>query len=261
MILSNGSILDESIGSISGQNTMLAVNGSLTLGTSGTLNILPAGPLQSGTYTLATAGSISGAGNLSGWTITGLPAAPVLSISGGTLSLSYTAVPISGIGTPPSAAVGAPSPIGRAGGSRTSPGIRPPSVPRRRQQRGRPSPWTAAIRSSALSFSTTGGGSYTITTSSGDTTSALTLSNGGLGGTATVTNSGGNQTIAAPIILGSNLAVSVALGSSLTFSGPISESSTGTNLTVSGSGSGVVIFSGTNSYSGSTTVSSGTLRR
>ena len=76
---------------------MLAVNGSLTLGTSGTLNILPIGLLQSGTYTLATANSITGAGNLSGWTVTGLPATPTLSVSGGTLSLSYTAVPISGV--------------------------------------------------------------------------------------------------------------------------------------------------------------------
>ena len=112
---------------------------------------------------------------------------------------------------------------------------------------------------SALGFSTTGGGSYTIATSSGDTTSVLTLaSTAGLGGTATVTDSGGNQTIAAPVILGSNLAVTPPPGSSLTFSGPISGSSTGTNVTFSG---GVIILSGSNTYSGSTTVTgSGTLR-
>ena len=86
----------------------------------------------------------------------------------------------------------------------------------------------------------------------------LTLASAaGLSGTATLTDSGGNQTIAAPVSLGSNLAVSATLGSSLTFSGPISGSSTGTNVTFSG---GVVILSGSNTYSGSTTVSSGTLR-
>ena len=259
--LSNSSILDESLGSTSGQNTMLAVNGSLTLGTSGTLNILPAGPLQSGTYTLATANSISGAGNLSGWTIAGLPAAPVVSISGGTLSLSYTAVPISGNWN---SAVGGSWAATPNWLSRWEPNFAEDTATFGATVAGS-NALTITLDGNhtlgALGFSTTGGGSYTITTSSGDTTSALTLaSTAGLGGTATVTDSGGNQTIAAPINLGSNLAVSVALGNSLTFSGPISGSSTATNLTVSGSGSGVVIFSGTNSYSGSTTVSSGTLR-
>ncbi|MGO8688497.1 MAG: autotransporter-associated beta strand repeat-containing protein, partial [Thermoguttaceae bacterium] len=227
-------------------------------GTSGTLNILPAGPLQSGTYTLATANSISGAGNLSGWTIAGLPTTPTLSVSGGTLSLSYTAVPISGVWN--SAGGGSWNPVANwqnrwepnfAGDSATFGALVGSN--------------TATVtldgsRSlSALGFSTTGAGSYTIATSGGDTSSALTLaSTAGSGGTATVTNSGGNQTIAAPVILGSNVAVSVTAGSSLTFSGPISESNAGTNVTFSG---GVVILSGSNTYSGSTTVTgSGTLQ-
>ena len=77
-----------------------------------------------------------------------------------------------------------------------------------------------------------------------------------MSGTVTVANGGGNQTIAAPVNLGSNVAVSSGGAGSLTFSGPISGSSTSTNVTFSG---GLVILSGINTYSGSTTVSSGTL--
>ena len=251
VILSNGSILDDSIG-VSGQNTMLAVTGGLMLGSGGTLNILPTGPLPVGTYVLAAAGSISG--SPSGWTVTGLPAPAVLAITGGTLSLSYTAMPVSGMWN--SAAGGSWSTVANWQ-NRWEPNFA-----------GDSATFGASIGSSAatvtldgghtlsaLSFSTTGGGSYTISTSSGDTTSALTLSNGV--GTATVTNSGGNQTVAVPIVLGSNLAVN-ALAGSLTFSGPISESSTGTNLTVGGGGT--VILSGSNTFSGWTAIAGGTLQ-
>ena len=67
----------------------------------------------------------------------------------------------------------------------------------------------------SLTFNTSGGGSYTIACSAGDTTSTLML-------TGSVTNSGGNHTIAAPVVLGSNVTVSTTAGSSLTISGPVS---------------------------------------
>ena len=67
----------------------------------------------------------------------------------------------------------------------------------------------------SLTFNTSGGGSYTIACSAGDTTSTLML-------TGSVTNSGGNHTIASPVVLGSNVTVSTTAGSSLTISGPVS---------------------------------------
>ena len=105
---------------------------------------------------------------------------------------------------------------------------------------------------SSLGFSTTGGASYAISPSNG---SALTLAN--TTGSATISNSGGSQTIAAPIIMGSNLSVSSSPGSALTISGGISESSTGTSLSLSGGGE--LVLSGTDSYTGGTTISDGTL--
>ena len=76
-----------------------------------------------------------------------------------------------------------------------------------------------------LSFSTTGGGSYVISRSAGDSTSTLTLT--GTGTSFPLTNSGGNHTIAVPVVLGSNLSVSTSTGSSLTVSAPVSEGQPG----------------------------------
>ena len=69
-----------------------------------------------------------------------------------------------------------------------------------------------------LTFSTTGGGSYVISRSAGDTTSTLTLA--GTDASFPLTNSGGNHTIAVPVVLGSNLSVSTVPSSTLTVSGP-----------------------------------------
>ena len=88
----------------------------------------------------------------------------------------------------------------------------------------------------SLTFNTSGGGSYTIACSAGDTTSTLML-------TGSVTNSGGNHTIAAPVVLGSNVMVSTTAGSSLTISGPISESAVGSSLTKTGAGA--LVLAGT----------------
>ena len=102
----------------------------------------------------------------------------------------------------------------------------------------------------SLTFNTSGGGSYTISRSAGDTTSTLML-------TGSVTNSGGNHTIAAPVVLGSNVTVSTTAGSSLTISGPVSESTVGSSLTKTDAGA--LILAGSNIYSGGTTLDAGTL--
>ena len=107
---------------------------------------------------------------------------------------------------------------------------------------------------SALSFGTTGGASYVITPSNGST---LTLADNAAGA-ATISNSGGNHTIAAPIALGSSLSVTATTGSTLTVSGAISEINAGTTLSVSGGGT--LVLSGSNTYSGGTTVDASTLQ-
>ena len=58
------------------------------------------------------------------------------------------------------------------------------------------------------------------------------------------------------MILGSNLSVTASTGSTLTIAGGISESNRGTSLSFGG---GELIFSGTDTYTGGTVVSGGTL--
>ncbi len=94
--------------------------------------------------------------------------------------------------------------------------------------------------------------SYVISRSGGDTTSTLTLNNGAA--PATVTNSA-NNTIAVPIVLDSNLAVSSSSGKTLTISGIISGTAA---LTYSGAGS--LVLSASDTYTGVTTISAGTLQ-
>ncbi len=108
----------------------------------------------------------------------------------------------------------------------------------------------------ALTFSTTGGGSYTISRAAGDSTSTLTLT--GTGTSFPLTNSGGNHTIAVPVVLGSSLSVSAVPGSSVTVSGPISETNPGTSVTLTGGGT--LVLGGANTYSGSTAISAGTMK-
>ena len=106
---------------------------------------------------------------------------------------------------------------------------------------------------SSLGFSTTGANSYVIAASNG---SVLTMSN--TGGAATISSSGGNHVIAAPITLASNLNVTAVPGSTLTVSGAIAESNTGTALNVSGGGT--LILCGSAGYSGATSVNASTLQ-
>ena len=104
----------------------------------------------------------------------------------------------------------------------------------------------------SLGFNNTAA-SYQISASNGAT---LTLANTG-GLPATLSNSGGSHTIAAPIVLGSNLNVTASPGSALSIAGSINESSPNTSLSVSGGGA--LILSGTSDYSGGTTVNAGAL--
>ena len=104
----------------------------------------------------------------------------------------------------------------------------------------------------SLGFSTTGGASYTINASGAST---LTLANPA--GSATISDSGGNHTINAPIVLGSNLSVTPTTGSSLSVAGGISDGGTGMSVTLGGGGT--LFLSGANTYSGSTIIANGVL--
>lgn len=89
--------------------------------------------------------------------------------------------------------------------------------------------------------------SYSIT---GGATDTITLNNGIA--TAGISVFSGNHTIAAPIILTSNVLASAAAGTTLTFSGDIAGSKSFTS-------SGFVTFTGATHYSGPTLIAAGTL--
>jgi autotransporter-associated beta strand protein len=82
---------------------------------------------------------------------------------------------------------------------------------------------------------------------------AMKLSNGA--NPATIVVSNGNHTIATPLTLQSNLSVTVLAGDSLTIGGGLSGS--GESLAMNGPGK--LVLQGSNSFSGGTTVLSGTL--
>ena len=101
---------------------------------------------------------------------------------------------------------------------------------------------------SAMTFSSTS--SYVL---QGGGTNFLTLSSAS--GGALVTVSAGSHTIAAPLTLASSASFAPASGTQLTISGEISGTG-GLSLT----DAGMLILSGTNSYTGGTMVSAGTLQ-
>ncbi len=104
----------------------------------------------------------------------------------------------------------------------------------------------------ALVFNTSGTVGYTLAQGA---SGALTL---GTSNGASITVSGGPQVISAPMLLEGNLAVNVASGGSLQLSGVLSAASTGTGLSFTGPGP--LIFTGQGTYSGNTTVNSGSLQ-
>src|SRR5208283_601811 len=92
----------------------------------------------------------------------------------------------------------------------------------------------------ALVFSVSNGTGYTLSQGSAG---ALTL---GTSAGATISVLDGAHTISAPLAMAGNLTVSTAAGTSLQMAGAVYEQTPGTALTLSGSG--LVIFSGTGSY-------------
>ncbi len=106
---------------------------------------------------------------------------------------------------------------------------------------------------SALVFSASEG--YSLSQGSGG---ALTLGTSAAGPLISVLS--GTHTISAPlVIVGGGLSVSLLDDGGLEFSGNVSDDGNGRSLTLTGDGSGQLILSGTNSYSGGTDVQSGTL--
>ena len=102
-----------------------------------------------------------------------------------------------------------------------------------------------------LVFNTAGTGSYTITG-----TDTLTMDNGSAAATMVVM--GGSHTIAVPVALASDVAITLAGGTKLAISGPISENAPG-GMALTTAGGGVLALSASNTYTGRTTISSGTL--
>ena len=185
-------------------NSQLDVTGGLTLSTGLTVSITPASwtSATSGTYVLATYGSLANnSSSFSGWTVANNPLLGRhtygFSVGSGSLDLSVgTGATISGTWS------------GSGGGSWATAGNwQGGNIP---AYAGDTAAFGSSIGSttatvtldgarglSGLTLSTTGGGSYTLSRTSGDTASALMLANGG--GTVTVSVSGGSQTIAVPV--------------------------------------------------------------
>jgi len=248
------------LGTDTGSNGLLTVTGAsgLTLNTGLTLNVTSGGHLTSGTYALAnvTGGTITdNSSNFSGWTV------PVTS--------SYypgTSFLFSKINGNKQLIVTVTAPAfnvawsGTSGGNwDTAANWQYQSIP---TNSGDSATFGNAIGSttatitmngsrtlSGLTFSPATGGSYLITG-----TDTLTLSSTSIASTASLSLNmyGGSHTIAVPIVLGNNLAIANNVsGSQLTISGPISDNSSGKNLTLGGTGT--LILTGTNTYGGHTT--------
>ena len=106
---------------------------------------------------------------------------------------------------------------------------------------------------SGLSFSALGGGGYVLSRT--DSVSSLQLANGG--SPVPVSIAAGAAAIAVPVVFGDNVNISTGSGAVATISGPISESGGSHSLTLSGSGE--LTLSGTDTYSGGTTLNGGAL--
>ena len=105
----------------------------------------------------------------------------------------------------------------------------------------------------ALVFDDSGSNGYTLSRGTGG--GALTL---GTSAGASITVVSGSNAISAPIVLAGSLAVGMSSGGSLDLSGSVSQVA-GVSAALSLSGDGQLILSGTDSYTGGTTVNDGTL--
>ncbi len=109
-----------------------------------------------------------------------------------------------------------------------------------------------AVSLGGVAYSPSAGGAWIITPASSN---YLVLSS--TAALAAINNAAGDNTIAAPINLESNLSVSTTTSSILTIDGDVSESGGSRSLTLTGGGE--LVLSGSNSYSGGTIVEAGTL--
>ena len=104
----------------------------------------------------------------------------------------------------------------------------------------------------ALVFDVSGSNGYTLSPGTGGT---LTL---GTSAGAWITVASGSHSISAPLVLTDSLDVGISTGAVLDLSGSVVEA-TGVSAALSLSGDGQLILSGTNDYTGRTTVYGGTL--
>ena len=111
-----------------------------------------------------------------------------------------------------------------------------------------------------IQFSSTVAGHNYAINDAGNSTSSIILDNTGNNASATIADSsasGNSNAINVPITLASNLAVSVTNAANiLTIDAPVS----GTGKSVTKSGAGTLVLTGANTYTGPTTISTGTLQ-
>ena len=268
---SGGAVLDfnlssspDGVGALGSLNDHVAVTGGLNLVGGGTLDINAASGVGVGTYQLIdyTSGSLTGTAG--GWSIgtggqsqyvytfsTAVPGQFDLNVALGVASATWTSTSSSDYGTGTNwSPQGVPNGVGLVAtfgaGSQSSVSV------------------SGAYTIGQLNFNNGGNsGAPTNYTLSGG--GSLTLNNSGNGGGASVNVSSGNLTPA----LGGSLTLTladpsltttfnIASGSSLDVAGMINQSGGAQQIVLAGGGT-LSLDNGTNSYSGGTTVNSGTL--
>jgi len=283
LTIGNGVALKYGLGST---GDLVAVTGSLTLSGSAVLNFAPAGTLATGTaYDLFTyTGSLTGSSNLATWVI-GTGTAPAgttgetfstVSLGGGTSAITVTFSGSSSLITPAIAywtgslsgtwntlASGSANFTSDAAGTLNT-GTTPGSVTNVKFTANSAGNLNTVLgqdftinsleftgsSSTAATTPVTIGGSNTLTIMAGGT-------NGNTAGSGIVVDAGSAaHTISSKVALGSSQTWTVN-GSPLTVSGNITDS--GSSYSLTKSGTGTLVISGSASYSGTTGVNAGTL--
>jgi autotransporter-associated beta strand protein len=259
--LYSGSVLNYSLGSVGAAgNSLLNITGGLSISSSITLNVTPASGWGSGgTYELASyAGTLTdNSTSFSGWTVAGVGLSSSqysFSDTGGSLDVTINIAPtsVSGTWTKTTSGTASWTTAGNWAGSQVPTTTGDTALFGTYLSGG-----TATVTLdgshtlSGLTFNNTAA-SYAITTGTGGNLTLVATS-----GAVTLANSGGSHSIGASVALGSNLNVTTAAGSKLAISGPVTQDTAGTSLNLGGSGT--LVLSGSDSYSGGTTVTGGTL--